>query len=76
MDPFGKTTSSQFSDIARQIRDIMSSALTKAGFINYPREYRHWSFGNRHWDYHIGAKEALYIVRLNEYSKYHPRACP
>jgi D-alanyl-D-alanine dipeptidase len=38
----------------------MSSALTKVGFVNYPGEYWHWSYGDRYWAYHVGAKEAIY----------------
>ena len=51
---FGKSV------IARQNRDIMSSALTKVGFVNYPGEYWHWSYGDRYWAYHAREKEALY----------------
>lgn len=55
-----KTDSSKISDISRQNREIMSSALTKVGFVNYPGEYWHWSYGDRYWAYHVGAKEAIY----------------
>jgi D-alanyl-D-alanine dipeptidase len=55
-----KTDSSKISNISRQNREIMSSSLTKAGFVNYPGEYWHWSYGDRYWAFHVGAKEALY----------------
>lgn len=55
-----KTDSSKISEVARQNREIMSSALTKVGFVNYAGEYWHWSYGDRYWAYHVGAKKALF----------------
>lgn len=55
-----KTNSAKISDIARQNREIMSYALSKVGFVNYSGEYWHWSYGDRYWAYHVGAKEAMY----------------
>ena len=57
-----QTNSSKISDIARQNREIMSSALTKAGFVNYPTEYWHWSYGDRYWAYNVRAEKALYGI--------------
>jgi D-alanyl-D-alanine dipeptidase len=55
-----KTNASKISSIARQNRDIMSAALTKVGFVNYPGEYWHWSYGDKYWACHVGEKKALY----------------
>jgi D-alanyl-D-alanine dipeptidase len=55
-----KTDSPKISDIARQHRSIMSLALEKVGFVNYPGEYWHWSYGDRYWAYHVGHPQALY----------------
>lgn len=45
---------------ARQNRQIMGQSLTEAGFINYPTEYWHWSYGDRYWAYHKGERVAIY----------------
>ena len=34
---------------ARHNREILGTALRKAGFVNYPTEWWHWSFGDRYW---------------------------
>lgn len=55
-----RTDSSKISDIAHHNREIMASALTKVGFVNYPGEYWHWSYGDKFWAYYVGEKEAIY----------------
>lgn len=39
---------------------ILSGALRDVGFINYPGEYWHWSYGDRYWAHHVGEEFALY----------------
>lgn len=34
---------------ARRNREMLGAALTAAGFVNYPTEWWHWSFGDRYW---------------------------
>ncbi|MFG2177492.1 M15 family metallopeptidase [Streptomyces abikoensis] len=34
---------------ARYHRRILASVLTKAGLVNYPTEWWHWSYGDRYW---------------------------
>lgn len=55
-----QTNSTKISDKAKEHRLIMSRALNDVGFINYPREYWHWSYGDRYWAYHMGMKFAFY----------------
>jgi D-alanyl-D-alanine dipeptidase len=38
----------------------MSKALLKVGFVNYPYEYWHWSYGDRHWAYCTKVPNAIY----------------
>jgi len=57
---FSKTDSSKISDLAKKNRAVMSTALIKVGFVNYPSEYWHWSYGDRYWAYHVGEKKARY----------------
>ncbi|WP_131783109.1 M15 family metallopeptidase [Legionella gresilensis] len=45
---------------AQANRDLMSHVLKKAGFINYPTEYWHWSYGDRYWAYVSKHPYAIY----------------
>lgn len=45
---------------AGQYRKIMSAVLEKVGFVNYPFEYWHWSYGDRYWAYHKKETHAIY----------------
>ena len=55
-----QTNSTKISKDAQKYRLIMNRALQEVGFINYPTEYWHWSYGDRYWAYHAGNKFALY----------------
>lgn len=52
--------SDKISEQAKIYRKIMSDVLEAVGFVNYPTEYWHWSFGDRYWAYHAKAGHALY----------------
>lgn len=45
---------------ATKNREIMFNALEKVGFINYPTEYWHWSYGDRYWAYCSKQPKAIY----------------
>jgi len=45
---------------ARHSRDLLAQAMTGAGFVNYPTEWWHWSYGDRYWALMTGAENALY----------------
>ena len=45
---------------ARAHRVILSATLTGAGFVNYPTEWWHWSYGDRYWALVTGAPAAIY----------------
>ena len=45
---------------ARSHRRLMSTVLTWSGFVNYPTEWWHWSYGDRYWALATGAAAALY----------------
>ncbi|MET3961820.1 D-alanyl-D-alanine dipeptidase [Marmoricola sp. OAE513] len=50
---------------ARANRTLLAEVLGAAGFVNYPTEWWHWSFGDRYWALMTGAPTALYgPVRL------------
>jgi len=46
--------------IARAHRRLLSTVLTWSGFVNYPTEWWHWSYGDRYWALGTGAAAALY----------------
>ena len=45
---------------ARKNRLILKTALEKAGFVNYPAEWWHYSFGDRLWAKLTGGKIAIF----------------
>lgn len=54
------TASKRISREAQHNRQIMAKALTALGFVNYPTEYWHWSYGDRYWAYQRQMPRALY----------------
>lgn len=55
-----KTNSSLISKEAKKNRKIMCDILEKVGFVNYPFEYWHFSFGDKYWAYIKGFNFAIY----------------
>ncbi|MCC2336353.1 M15 family metallopeptidase [Cellulomonas wangsupingiae] len=45
---------------ARALRTALSDAMSSAGFVNYPTEWWHWSFGDRYWALVTDQPAALY----------------
>jgi len=45
---------------ARRNRAILTAALSGAGFVNYPTEWWHWSYGDRYWAMTTAAPAAIY----------------
>jgi D-alanyl-D-alanine dipeptidase len=45
---------------ARRNRDVLGAAMASAGFVNYPTEWWHWSYGDRYWAFLTGARFARY----------------
>ncbi|MEN3812285.1 M15 family metallopeptidase, partial [Chromobacterium piscinae] len=56
------TDSPGISEPARANRRILSQAMRDAGFVNYPSEWWHWSYGDRYWAAVSGAPAALYAA--------------
>ncbi|MEU5734871.1 M15 family metallopeptidase [Streptomyces antimycoticus] len=54
------TQADDISREARAHRDILGTALTAAGLVNYPTEWWHWSYGDRYWALQTGAAVARY----------------
>lgn len=56
----GSRTAHPVGDDARRYRDILGQAMDAAGFINYPQEWWHWSYGDRYWAFQTSAEVTLY----------------
>jgi len=52
--------SPDISRFARSHRRLLATVLTWSGFVNYPTEWWHWSYGDRYWALLTGAPAALY----------------
>ncbi len=48
------------SRTARRHRTVLARAMRGAGFVNYPTEWWHWSYGDRYWALVTGAPAARY----------------
>jgi D-alanyl-D-alanine dipeptidase len=59
----GSRTAYQARACARRYRDILGLAMDTAGFINYPQEWWHWSYGDRYWAFQTSAEATLYGPR-------------
>ena len=54
------TAATNISDAAARNRAVLGAAMTAAGFVNYPTEWWHWSYGDRYWALATGASAAIY----------------
>jgi D-alanyl-D-alanine dipeptidase len=45
---------------ARKNRQLLLTIMQSHGFVNYPPEWWHYSYGDRYWAYHQGKKQAIY----------------
>ncbi len=54
------TNSNSVSNIVKMNRKILIKVMEKAGFVNYPTEWWHWSFGDRYWAAVLNKKYSIY----------------
>ena len=54
------TLSQKISIEAQKNREILRRVLSAVGFVNYPTEYWHWSYGDQYWAHHSGNAYAIY----------------
>lgn len=47
-------------DVAVRNRNLLAETLAAEGFINYPREWWHFSYGDQYWAFATGSTKALY----------------
>lgn len=63
IDAFGdkaRTDSLEISDEAKKHRNILRSTLEHEGFVNYPEEWWHYSYGDLLWALLLGKSEAFF----------------
>ena len=54
------TSCKKINKTAQKNRQRLLEVMTYHGFINYPTEWWHYSYGDRYWAYHQPKKEAIY----------------
>ena len=54
------TYSEDISEEARRNRKMLINVLSKEGFVNYPLEWWHWSYGDRYWAAELKKEFAIY----------------
>lgn len=54
------TLAQNISPLAHANRHILITALSTVGFVNYPAEWWHWSYGDKYWAYHAKQAHAIY----------------
>lgn len=60
-----RTKSKKLTIAERKNRYILYNALTKVGFVNYPAEWWHYSYGDRMWAAYTGKKKCVYgLVKI------------
>lgn len=56
------TQATTISVEAKTNRQILNDALAHQGFVNYPTEWWHWSYGDRYWAYQTKHPAAIFGV--------------
>lgn len=46
--------------VAREHRTLLASVMSAAGFVNYPTEWWHWSYGDRYWAWAASEPAAIF----------------
>jgi D-alanyl-D-alanine dipeptidase len=57
------TDAQNISSVARANRKILVDVMDKVGFVNYPTEWWHWSYGDKYWALVSGQPNAIYGSR-------------
>ena len=55
-----ESNSKLISKKAQYFRHVMATALSRVGFVNYPLEYWHWSYGEQDWAIEVKNLKAIY----------------
>lgn len=55
-----RTDSNQISATAFRNRKLLTKVMSSTGFINYPTEWWHWSYGDKYWAAKLKKKHSIY----------------
>jgi zinc D-Ala-D-Ala dipeptidase len=58
--PLMRTHARGLRQEAERNRNLLLEAMESAGFVNYPHEWWHFSYGDRYWAYAKGEPAAIY----------------
>lgn len=56
----------EISRSAQNNRKIMVQAMSSVGFVNYPTEWWHWSYGDQYWAFCSGQSQALFQRQIDD----------
>lgn len=62
------TGNTEITKAAKANRKILKSAMQSVGFINYPTEWWHWSFGDQYWALMKNMPNALYQRKVPQFN--------
>ncbi len=48
------------TSVAKKNRQELFKSMENSGFVNYPYEWWHWSYGDKYWAAVVGAPHAIY----------------
>lgn len=54
------TFAKNITSLAKKNRKILIKTMERAGFVNYPHEWWHWSYGDRYWAFISKSNHAIY----------------
>jgi D-alanyl-D-alanine dipeptidase len=57
------THAKNICEAARINRETLVSAMSGAGFVNYPTEWWHWSYGDKYWAVQKGRPSSIYMPK-------------
>lgn len=60
---FGERSHTAYENITntqKENRELLYKTMTEVGFVNYPREWWHYSYGDRAWSFMKNKKECTY----------------
>lgn len=57
-----KTYCKKLPSYLQKNRQVLIEAMTKAGFVNYPREFWHWTYGDYRWAKIKRKKRVIYGI--------------
>lgn len=63
LDTFDKKSNLYAKNISKEAktnRELLISIMLKAGFVNYPPEWWHWSYGDRYWAAEKNKRYSIY----------------